>query len=77
MAAFKKRFLAILPENSNLRGFPNEEASELSDWYLSRAVVSEMAVFLRFGYRETKLSTLEDGFIYHAVLYINLMRQWI
>lgn len=39
IAAFKKRFLAVFPENSNLRGFPKGEASEVSDSYLVGAIV--------------------------------------
>ena len=39
IAAFKNLFLAILPENSNLRGLPNVEVSEESDWYLVGAIL--------------------------------------
>lgn len=39
MAAFKKRFFAVLPENSNSRGLPKAEAFAGSDSYLVGAIV--------------------------------------
>jgi hypothetical protein len=34
IAAFENLFLAVLPENSNLRGLLKAEVLEESDWYL-------------------------------------------
>src|SRR5882757_9434896 len=39
IAAFKNRFLAVLPENWNLSGLPRGEASSLAEWYRSGAIV--------------------------------------
>jgi hypothetical protein len=38
-AAFKKRLLAVRPENSKWSGFPRGEASEMSDSYLTGAML--------------------------------------